>query len=600
MTKLITSSEIKAALKLNGIVGTCASKILMHICGLNKTNRIHARLRQYDGHDFTEHFLKYLNISCNVSQKQLENIPKEGGFTIVSNHPFGGIEGIMLYDLIYKIRPDFKMMANFLLSKIPNLAPIFLPVNPFTDNPSLKSSVAGVKGAVMHLSEGKGLGIFPAGEVSRFHGNSYPEDIAWSTSIAKMIQHSNLPVVPVYIEGRNSRWFYFVDKINNLLGTMRLPWELYNKKNKTITIQIGKPISPADMAQFENPKQLAAYLRSRSYALEGNMENRAPQYHKENKEAIALPKKPSILEEELAKIKAKSLLYTANNYECYLADYKDIPNLIHEIGRCREEAFRAIGEGTGKRVDLDEFDCYYKHLILWDTVGHSLAGAYRLGFGDEIIETHGIKGFYTSTLFHFDPSLASELKTTIELGRSFISVNYQKELFPLVSLFRGLLLVIVKSKNMRSFIGPVSISDWYPKFYQSLMVKYLTEHHGADMSIVERVKCTTPFRPDYLKVDIGSLFSIPLLSIEKFDQFMMKLSNGDYRMPTLVKKYTRLNAKFICFNVDPDFNDSLDGLNYINFKDIPDSEVDMLLHDCSQGERDEVKEYLHSIKQISF
>ena len=596
MTKLITSSDLKQALKLKGFFGTCASKILMHICGLNKANHIYSQVEQYEGPEFPEQLLKYFNISSKVSPKQLENIPKEGGFTLVSNHPFGGIEGIVLYNVIQKVRPDFKLMANFLLSKIPRLAPVFLPVNPFTNNPGLKSSAAGVKGAVTHLAEGKGLGIFPAGEVSRYHGHKYPEDIAWSTSVAKMIQHSNLPVVPVFIEGRNSRWFYFLDRINSLLGTIRLPGELYNKKGKTISFQIGKPIMPNEIAQFEDPKQLAAYLRSRSYALEANLENCAPQYHKDNKEAISLPKKTSILVDELDKIKPNSLLFTANNYECYLADYQDIPNLIQEIGRCREETFRAVGEGTGKRVDLDEFDCHYKHLILWDTVGQSLVGAYRLGFGNEIMEKHGIKGFYTSTLFKIDPSLSPELKKTIELGRSFISINYQKELFPLVSLFRGLLLVIVKSKDMRYFVGPVSISSWYPKFYQSLMVKYLSENHGASKEVMGMVKPTTPFKPDYLKVDTESLLSNCPATIEKFDQFMMKLSNGDYRMPTLVKKYTRLNAKFLCFNVDPDFNDSLDGLNYINFKDIPDSEVDMLLHDCSQEERDEVKEYLHSIE----
>lgn len=596
MAKIITSSDLKQALKLKGLFGTCVSKILMGICGLNKANRIYSQVEQYEGPEFPEQLLKYFNISSKVSQKQLENIPKEGGFTLVSNHPFGGIEGIMLYNVISKIRPDFKLMANFLLSKIPRLAPVFLPVNPFTNKPGLKSSAAGMKGAIVHLSEGKGLGIFPAGEVSRYHGHNYPEDIEWSASIAKMIQHSDLPVIPVYIEGRNSKWFYFLDKISNLLGTVRLPWELYNKKGKTISFQIGKPITPSELAQFEDPKQLAAYLRSRSYALEANQDNCAPQYHKNNKEAIDLPKKTSILVEELEKIKSKSLLYAANNYECYLAEYDDIPNLIQEIGRCREETFRAVGEGTGKRVDLDEFDCYYKHLILWDTVGKSLVGAYRLGFGDEIMEKHGTNGFYTSTLFKIYPALAPELRQTIELGRSFISINYQKEVFPLISLFRGLLLVIVNNKDMRRFVGPVSISNWYPKFYQSLMVKYLSENHGASENAKGKVKPTTPFKPDYLKVDIDALFAKFPPTIEKFDQFMMRLSNGDYRMPTLVKKYARLNAKFLCFNVDPDFNDSLDGLNYINFKDIPDSEVDMLLHDCSQEEKDEVKNYLHSIE----
>jgi hypothetical protein len=279
-----------------------------------------------------------------------------------------------------------------------------------------------------------------------------------------------------------------------------------------------------------------------------------------------------------------SLLFTTANFECYLADYDRIPRVIHEIGRRREEAFRAVGEGTGKQIDTDEYDVYYKHLILWDTDEQKIAGGYRLGMGNEIMEKYGIKGFYVNSLFDIDPSLENMLKETIELGRSFVSVDYQKDILPLMLLLKGLMYTIMRYPAMNYFIGPVSISSWYPKFYQSLMVYYVkTKHTNVELS--KLFKPHTPFTPDFNKCDVDVLMEKNMDTVEKFDRYLMKLSNGDYRMPTLFKKYLKINSKFLCFNVDPDFNDTLDGLLLLKFTDYPLDELEMLLKDVPAEDR---------------
>ena len=210
MRKVVTHKDIKNALGLKGFLGTCVSGLAYGLMGLGEINRLFDGAADHQGRDFADHLLENMGITIDVSQEQLESLPKEGGFVVVSNHPFGGIEGVMLLSVIAKVRPDFKLMANFILSHIPNLKECFFSVNPFTDNPQWKSSVGGIKGAIQHIADGHGLGVFPAGEVSRRHGHDYPEDLPWSASIARIIKNAGVPVVPVFWGGRNSRLFYAV------------------------------------------------------------------------------------------------------------------------------------------------------------------------------------------------------------------------------------------------------------------------------------------------------------------------------------------------------------------------------------------------------
>ncbi|MGN0033761.1 MAG: lysophospholipid acyltransferase family protein [Candidatus Limimorpha sp.] len=583
MKKLITSNDILGFLKLNPLMKPLVA-LGMNVLGFRKINKLYSPSADLKNREFTEDMLRIYNTTFDIDENELGNIPKEGPFMIVSNHPFGAMEGIILYHVVSKVRPDFKVMANFILSYIPNLKDVFFAVNPFSDNPEWKSSVNGIKASMQQLKDGHGLGVFPAGEVSRYHGHSYPDDIAWSPSIARIIQKTNVPVIPVYFDGTNSRLFYICSKINSFLATLRLVRELLNKRNKKIIMKIGKPMLQSELCQYESPEALSAYLRSRSYALQANIAKDDKKIRTKVYDTIDAPARPSELVRELLNIKDKSLLFSTAGYECYLADYYDIPHVMHEIGRRREEAFRAIGEGTGKNIDTDHYDVYYKHLVLWDSKQQSIAGGYRIGLGDEIMRKYGIKGFYVNSLFSIDPCLENFLTYTMELGRSYVSIDYQKDILPLMLLFKGLMFSIVKYPEMKYFIGPVSISSWFPKFYQSIIVHYVkTKHSDEEMSRL--IKPKTPFQPDFYKVDVDVLMQNNMDSVDKFDRYLMKLSNGDFRMPTLFKKYLKINAKFLCFNVDPDFNNTLDGLLFLRFEDYPLEELMMLIKDNTQEEK---------------
>ena len=589
MRKVVTTSDLKNALGMKGFFGTCVAGMAYGALRLGKINRLFDGAADYQGCEFADHLLDNMNITIDVSPEQLENIPKEGGFVVVSNHPFGGIEGVMLLSAIAKVRPDFKVMANFILSHIPNLKECFFAVNPFEKNPEWKSSVGGIKGAMLHIAAGNGLGVFPAGEVSRYHGHDYPEDLPWATSIARIIKNAKVPVIPVFWEGRNSRLFYAVDKIHSMLGTARLTKELINKHDSCFNLQIGKPISPLELEAYDNPKELAAYLRSRSYALEANIPVK-PEVKKEKKQAeIAAPANLSLMLSELEAIREKAFLYSVSDHECYLADYKDIPNLMHEIARLREETFRAIGEGTGESLDQDEFDLHFKQMILWDKAKQKIAGCYRLGIGSEIVPKFGIKGFYVSTLVNIDESFSDQLSHTIELGRSFVALDYQKEVLPLILLLRGLSDVVVRYPEINHFIGPVSVSARYPKFYLSLIARFVSENHAVESRLQGKITPKMPFDPDFLKVDPDVLLRHNMDSVDKFDKFMFRLSNGDYRLPTLFKKYLKLNAKLLCFNVDPAFNDTLDALLFLTFTEFPENEVMPLFRDSSDEEKEMVR-----------
>lgn len=575
-TKVINISDIKSAIGMKGLLGDIVGKSAMSLLALNDLNDIYSKCCAGYGKEFTSELLRTRNIKCDVLASQLEVIPKEGPFIIVSNHPFGGIDGVILFDVISSIRPDFKILTNFILSRIKNLSDYFLPVNPFSDMKNLKNSFSGIRAAREHLLNGGCLGLFPAGEVSTYHGKGYTEDIEWTQSIAKLISKSNVPVIPVYFDGQNSRMFHALGRIHPLLRTAQLPRELTKVKDKTITLRIGKPISPSEI-QEHNINSLRRYLRNRTYALEAQIKNipvETEQLRKSEDEAPIAPSKgKEALMAEIEKLNEKGAkLFDAANFSCYIADYEEIPALIHEIGIKREEAFRAVGEGTGMEADLDKYDIYYKHLILWDNDKSAFAGAYRLGIGAEIMAKYGKRGFYSQSLFKYSQNFTETLSSSIELGRSFVSLEYKKDALPLMLLIRGLMYSILRYDECKYLFGPVSISSSYPLFYRSLMTYYIMEMHSRTF-LKKNVKGRTPFKPDFMRVSPRDLIETKIKSIETFDRYMLRLSDNQYRLPTLVKQYLKLGAKIACFNVDKDFNYCIDGLVFLKIADVPKDEI---------------------------
>lgn len=597
--KVIDKSQVKSAIKIKGPFGTAIAALAMRLTGLNKINKIYSHISEYQGRAFAQKLIEYLNVKCDYNIAELDYLPKEGPFIIVSNHPFGAIDGMIMLSVIGSKRPDIKILTNFILSMIPNLSDNFFPVNPFTDRPGLKSSLKGLRLAKEHLDAGGALGLFPAGEVSSdANKEKIVKDIPWQLSVIKLIKSSGVPVVPLYFGGKNSLLFHFLGKIHPALRTIRLPHELANKKDKTISLRIGRPILPSEIEDYTDLKALGEYLWNRTYALEGNIHANsiddreyldefsgdalkwvkfipfAEQRGEMPIVSLLTPLDKKALEKEIKK-NAGDLLYEVGPYQIYLSSYQEIPNMIKEIGIRREEAFRAVGEGTGKEIDLDEYDLYYKHLYIWDFKARSLVGAYRLGIAEDIIATKGMHGLYSDSLFRYKRDFVPYLEKTIELGRSFVNVSYQKEALPLMLLIKGLFYSLLKYPNIKYLIGPVSISSWYPMFYRSLMIYYLSHQHNASQ-FNNMIEPTTPFIPDYKRISVEALMNGKMNSLEKFDRFIYKLSNNEFRLPTLLKKYLKMNARIMGYNVDPDFNNCVDGLIILDLGEIPRQDIDSL------------------------
>ncbi|MBR0224337.1 MAG: lysophospholipid acyltransferase family protein [Bacteroidales bacterium] len=583
-TKIINKSDIMQVIHMRGPVGWLIATFAMWILGFNKVNKANDRCRQYQGPEFSAHILKDIGIHYDLRPQQYNHIPQDGPFIVIANHPIGSADGMLMNTVIGTMRTDFKIMANFLLTMIPSLKDSFIAVNPFSDSVSARSSLAGLRFAKEHLAAGGSLGLFPAGEVSTYQRpknrsslkRHVVEDIPWPASVIKLIRNANVPVIPVYFEAKNSKLFHFVGRFHPMLRTLSLPNQLFNKRGKTIPMRIGKPIMPNELAEYPDLEQLGGYLRSRVYAMEAEFNNPNEELMKppEMVTPISLPRDKKAVVKEFDRLKnGGKKLFEVANYQCYLAEADEIPVAMIELGRRREEAFRATGEGSNLAIDVDDYDKYYKHLILWDAKRKRIAGGYRLGIGSEIFEQHGgVEGFYTSSLFTYSKDFESTLRETIELGRSFVSLEYQKEALPLMLLLKGLMHSLMRYPDAVYFIGPVSISNAYPKFYQSLMVYYLENKHNA-MLPENSALPTTPFEPDYLNINPRELLRRKMDNFEKFDRFLMRLSDNTYRMPTLVKKYMKVNARIIAFNVDPLFNYSLDGLIILRITDYPRAEI---------------------------
>lgn len=576
-TNLVNIPDIKRVIKMNGFMGTLAAKSIMSLMGLNRVNKHYRDIRSFYGKEFTRAVMESYGITADIIPEELANIPKSGPFIIVSNHPFGGWDGIVLYDTIASVRPDFKIITNFILSHIPNLKEYFLSVNPFSGNKGMKSSIGGIKNARTILDEGGCIGIFPAGEVSTYYkGVGYCADKDWKQAIMKIVLNAKVPVIPVYFDGENSGWFHFVGKIHPMLRTVSLPAELNRREGKCVTMRIGKPIGKSEIESFKDIGTLSTYLRNRTYALEGNIAAKYPP-RSVLKNEMPLPGEPdySILSSEIEGVKrGGGFLFEVSKYECLLADHEEIPALMHEIGRKREESFREVGEGTGNSIDTDSFDKYYKHLVLWDKEASRLVGAYRLGIGREIFEKQGIEGFYTHTLFRYSDDVIKALPDTIELGRSFLSVEYKKESLPLMLLIKGLLYTVTRYNDCRYLFGPASISSWYPPFYRSLIVYALSDYKDIDMP--DAIMPRTPYKYEFLRTDPKVLFAGKKENIDFLDKYIQRLSNGMFRIPTLIKKYIKLNAKIMAFNVDKEFNYCVDGLIFLDLDNVPVSEITSL------------------------
>jgi len=573
MKKLIETEEFIKAAKLNRFGGAGTARILMILLRINKINKLYSEISHLQGIEFIDRLIDELKISFEISEEELNRIPKTGAFISVSNHPFGGIDGLLLVKVLAMARPDIKVLANFLMQKVEPVKDFILPVNPFEDRRDLKSSITGIKSALKHLQDGNPLGVFPAGEVSSYNQMSIGiSDIEWQTSALKMIKKAQVPIVPVYFQGSNSRIFHLLGLIHPNLRTVRLPHELFNKNRKVIRIRIGNPISVKDQEQFTDIARYGRFLRAKTYSLGSAIEVQKffyPSLFRLGKVEEIIPAiDPLKIENEVNSLREKYMLFENGEFQVYCSPSFCIPSIMNELGRLREITFRQIGEGTNRSIDIDEFDLYYNQLFIWDSLEKKIVGAYRVGMGKDIMHQYGIKGFYIQSLFKINRKIYHSLEESLELGRSFIISEYQKKPMPLFMLWKGILYFLLKHPDYRYLVGPVSISNRFSNFSKGMIIKYIMENH-YNPEIGKYIKPRTKFVPTRFQDVDTDIIMESSNDLNKFDKFIKDVDTSNYTIPVLLKKYLKLNGKIVGFNIDPKFNNALDGLLFLDLFDVP-------------------------------
>lgn len=582
-TGLVSAKEVAKAIQLDsyGFVGMFIGWILMKVLKISTLNDIYNRNKHLEKVDFLNGILHEFQIKFEIPEEDLKRLPKDGAYITVSNHPLGGIDGILLLKLMLEQREDFKIIANFLLHRIEPLKPYIMPVNPFEDRKDVKSSIAGFKNAIKHLQEGHPLGVFPAGEVSTYRDGKLLVDKPWEEAAMKLIQKAEVPVVPIYFHAKNSTLFYKLSKISDTFRTAKLPSELLTQKRRTIKVRIGRPISVADQKEHQSLDEFSEFIRKKTYMLsnsfdeKGNLLSNISSTLKVPKppKRIVTPISKDIMNQEVEALrKGDCRLLQSKNYEVFLATSTEIPNILREIGRLREITFREVGEGTNEAIDLDTFDTYYHHMFLWDSDQQLVAGAYRMGLGSEIYAKYGIDGFYLQDLFRFEPELFKMMSESIEMGRAFIIKEYQQKPMPLFLLWKGIVHTTLRYPEHKFLIGGVSISNQFSNFSKSLMIEFMKSHY-YDPYIAQYVHPKKEFKVKLKDADKDFVFDETEADLNKFDKIIDEVEPGALRLPVLLKKYIKQNAKLVAFNVDPLFNNSVDGLMYIKIADLPESTV---------------------------
>jgi putative hemolysin len=554
--------------------GTILTDTLLQIFKSENLNKFYSESPDKDPVNLINILLEHLELKIDLPEEDFINIPAQGPFIAVSNHPFRGIDSMLLYKIFSGKRPDFKIMASYLLQTIRPLENIILPVNTYEDRREEKSSFSGIRQGLVHLKNGHGIGIFPTAEDSKYmEATKVIIDREWKPTALKFIRLANTPIVPVYFHGTKSRLFHILRKIYPLLPDSGLPSELVRKKKRTVRIRIGAPITLKEQSEFRETDDFGKYLRAKVYSLGSSIEEEKPgRIHgimkKQKSEPVIDPVPPTILTKEFHGVRAEYELFTTKNYSIVCAPAVIIPNIFNEIGRLREITFREIGEGTNKSIDIDEYDFYYYHLFVWDTDENKIVGAYRIGKGKDIISNYGVEGFYINSLFRIKNSFAPILSEAIELGRSFIIKEYQKKVIPLFLLWKGIMVFLLKNAEYRYLIGPVSISNDLSRFSKSLIVEFVRAYF-FDEKLAEYIIPKKDFVVKSDKVIDRKIFiDISERDLNKIEHLISDIEPG-YRLPVLLKKYLEINGKIIGFNIDPKFNNCLDGLMILDSYEAP-------------------------------
>jgi putative hemolysin len=506
------------------------------------------------GFDFIDYLFEELNFSYLVSGRDRMRIPSEGKLMIVSNHPLGGLDGLALLRAVGEIRKDVKIVANDLLMNLTNLSNLFLPYDIYSKK-SQKRNIINIKSA---FENEEAVIFFPAGIVSRL-GIRGIKDKKWQQGAAKFATKFETPVLPAFVDARNSLLFYIMSLVYHRFGMFLLPHELFGKKNSDIRIKFGDVIPSLNVKTEIAGNELTAHLKNHVYSIGRNETGIF-----ETEKTIINPVSIKTIREELN----NSLLlgYTNDAKKIYLVDYEHSKNVLTEISRLREHTFRSVGEGTGRMRDLDVYDYYYKHMVLWDDDSLDIVGSYRLGLTSDIIKKHGKAGLYNSAQFDLNPSFDPILHDSIEVGRSFIQKKYWRS-NALDYIWQGIGAYLNKNPQIKYLYGAVSISNSYPEIAKSLIVYYYSKWYQEDSKYADaKIKYIIPVE----HMEFIEKTFLGKNHLEDFRKMKLALRDMGVTVPVLYRKYNDLTeyggSGFVDFCVHPRFNNAIDGLILVNMQ----------------------------------
>ncbi len=526
-----------------------------------------AAAERCSGHDVFEGLLSELNIHYHVDENDLAQIPAQGPVVVVANHPFGLPEGAILAAMLRRVRPDFRIMVNSLLSEIPAFQPGFVFVNPYGGKEAIRENYRPLRESLRWLDAGRMLVIFPSGAVARVNWKERAvKDPPWSPSVGRLIRLAKCPVVPVFFEGSNGAIFQLAGTLHRHLLTGSLPRQFLNKSGKRIALQVGRPVPSRSLVTFSS-QQTIDYLRCRTFLLKSRAGSYQPPV------ALSVPRE--LLLKDVAGLGERNLALETEQFSVYHAEAGEIPNVLREIGRLRELTFRAVGEGTGQPSDLDRFDRDYRHIFLWSKGNQEVAGAYRLGATPDLLPARGISGLYTSTLFRFRRKFFERLGPAIELGRSFVRPEYQKGFTPLLLLWKGIGRYVSSRPECAVMFGAVSISDEYQPESREMLAAFLETQRAENLSGLVRAR--NPFRAHSATVREAREMRRFLHEVEELADPIADLEGDGKGVPILIKHYLKLGGRLLGLNVDRQFSNALDALIMVDLRQTPRPLLDRYL-----------------------
>jgi putative hemolysin len=510
--------------------------------------------------------LDLLNIRIDIPSHHLERFPRTGAVVVAANHPFGLLDGLVLDAVLHDLRPDVKILTNSFLWGIEELRDRCLPVGVCGGPDSARTNLRSARQAFQLLAEGHGIALFPAGEVAHWRTEQRSiTDPPWNDAAARFAWRTGACVVPIYFAGANSLAFQIAGLLHPGLRTARLAGELLNKRGSQVAVRIGASIGAGELIKQGSVERATAYLRARTYVLSHHRINRP---RPETTYSKVVPFQIFGLNAEIEHLKQEGRVVVENeSYAVFRARGDAIPALMREIGRARELAFRATGEGTGKDLDLDVFDASYTQLILWHKASERIAGSYRLAWTQDILPASGMRGLYTSTLFRFAPAFFRALGPAVELGRSFISPEFQKDYAPLLLLWQAIGRSVAARPDAPVLFGPVSISADYSDASRQLIVEFLRERRfRADLAHL--VTARTPFRS---RLTGAAELRAVAACLSEIEDLSARISDIEERfgVPVLLRHYLRLGGRVAAFHVDRNFSNTLDGLLIVDLREAP-------------------------------